>query len=122
MPIQSQPITPAEQKAIVSICILAAYADGNQHEFERSQIQKIVNGFSGTQFDLSGAYQDVLGGKVTLADAAAQLQSPAAKALAYEMAVCLCNSDGILQPAETQFLGDLRQALQLDSASIDPHH
>jgi uncharacterized protein (DUF697 family)/tellurite resistance protein len=121
MTIQSQPMTAQEQRAIVCICILAAYADGNQHEFERAQIQKIVNGFSGEQFDLSSAYQDVLGGKVTLADAVGQLQTPASKALAYEMAVCLCNADGVLQDAERQFLADLRQTLHLDPATVDAH-
>lgn len=114
-------MTAQEHQAIICICILAAYADGNQHEFERAQIQKIVNGFSGEQFDLSSAYQDVLGGKVTLADAASQLQTPASKALAYEMAVCLCNADGVLQDAEKQFLEDLREALHLDAATADAH-
>jgi uncharacterized protein (DUF697 family)/tellurite resistance protein len=118
---QSQPISPQEQRAIVSVCILAAYADGNQHEFERAQIQKIVNGFSGEQFDLSAAYQEVLLGRATLADAASQLQSPASKALAYEMAVCLCNADGVLQDSEKQFLADLRQALRLDATVTDAH-
>lgn len=122
MTTQPQPITEQEHKAILYICILAAFADGNQSEAERAQVQRILDGFSGDHLDLTAAYQDVLGGKISLADAAGQLQSPAAKALAYEMAVCLCNADGPSQDAEKQFLSDLRQTLHLDDATVDMHH
>ena len=83
-----------EHRAIISVCILAAFADGAQDDVERAQIQRIVNGFSEEQLDLSSAYQDVLEGKLSLTQVAAQLQAPSAKALAYEMAVCVCHADG----------------------------
>jgi len=63
----------------------------------------------------------VLGGKVSLSEVANQLQTPAAKALAFEMAVCVCQADGVLNDAEKQFLAELRQALQLDAPSTDTH-
>ena len=47
----------------------------------------------------------------------ARLQSPAARALAYEMAVCVCNADGAVDDPEKKFLADLHQALQLDAAT-----
>ena len=121
MPIQTQPLSEAEHKAILSICILAAFADGAQDEVERAQIDRIVNGFSEDHIDLANAYQDVLAGKLTLATVAGQLQSPAAKALAYEMAVCVCNADGSLKDPEKQFLAELSQALQLDALATDTH-
>src|SRR5207253_517642 len=68
-----------------------------------------------------GSYQDVLAGKLTLPQVATQLQTPSAKALAYEMAVCVCHADGILKDPEKQFLAELRQALQLDSHAADDH-
>ena len=121
MSIQTQPLSEPDQKAIISVCILAAFCDGSQDETERSQIERIVNGFAGERPDLASAYQDVLGGKLSLAQVAAQLQAPLARALAYEMAVCVCNADGIVKDTEKQFLADLRQALQLDGAAADSH-
>ena len=110
-----------EHRAIISVCILAAFADGAQDDVERAQIERIVNGFSEEQLDLSSAYQDVLEGKLSLTQVAAQLQAPSAKALAYEMAVCVCHADGVLNDPEKQFLADLRQALQLDGPVADLH-
>src|SRR5437588_10499123 len=121
MSIQPEPLSPQEHKAIISVCILAAFADGAQDEVERAQIERIVNGFSEEHLDLASAYQDVLGGKLSLPGVAAQLQAPAAKALAYEMAVCVCHADGLLKDPEKQFLADLRQALQLNSPAAAIH-
>lgn len=114
-------MTAAEHKAIIYVCILAAFSDGNQSEAERAQIQRILDGFSGDNLDLSSAYQDILSGKIVLSDAANQLQSAAAKALAYEMAVCLCNADGAQSDSERQFLAGLRQLLHLNDAAADAH-
>jgi uncharacterized protein (DUF697 family)/tellurite resistance protein len=121
MPNESQPSDAREHRAIICICIMAAFADGTQDEVERAQIERMVHGFSGEQLDLAAAYQDVLDGRLTLPEAAAQLHSPATKALAYEMAVCVCHADGVLKDPERQFLTQLRQALQLDSTSVEIH-
>src|SRR2546426_11512765 len=115
MSIQTQPMTEEEHRAILCVCILAAFADGSQDEVERAQIQRIMDGFSEERLDLTSAYQDILGGKLSLSEVANQLQTPAAKALAFEMAVCVCHADGVLNDLEKQFLADLQQTLQLDS-------
>src|SRR5690349_1680861 len=121
MAIQSQPLTEQEHKAILSICILSAFADGAQDEVERAQIERIVNGFAEAHIDLANVYQDVLGGKLTLASVAGQLQSETSKTLAYEMAVCVCHADGIVKEPEKQFLTELRQALELDKPATEAH-
>lgn len=121
MAIQPESLTQQEHKAILCICILAAFVDGSQDEVERTQIERIVNGFSGEHLDLASAYQDVLSGKLSLSTVATQLQTPAARALAYEMAVCVCHADGVLKDAEKQFLAELHQALQLDTPSTETH-
>jgi uncharacterized protein (DUF697 family)/tellurite resistance protein len=121
MPNQPPPLSEQEHKAILCVCILAAFADGAQDETERGQIERILKGFSEEHLDLASAYQDVLGGKLTLAQAAAQLQTASAKALAYEMAVCVCHADGKVNEAEQQFLTELRQSLQLDGQAVDSH-
>ena len=48
--------------------------------------------------------------------AVAMLGTPEARQLAFEMAVCICDADGVQSPAEKQFLADLRSALALDVA------
>jgi uncharacterized protein (DUF697 family)/tellurite resistance protein len=121
MAIQSQPLTEQEHKAILSLCILAAFADGAQDEVERGQIERIVNGFAEQHLDLASAYQGVLDGKLTLATVAGQLQSSGSRALAYEMAVCVCHADGVIKDPERQFLTELRQRLELDKPATEAH-
>ena len=106
-----------EQKSIVAACIMAAFTDGSQSDVERTQIKRIMDGFPDAPFDLAAVYQDVLGKKINLAWLAGSLQSPEAKSLAYEMAVCVCHADGILSDAERNFLTGLREALALDAQS-----
>jgi uncharacterized protein (DUF697 family)/tellurite resistance protein len=121
MTTESVPPEQLEHRAVAGICALAAFADGNQDDVERARIQQIADGFSGEGFDVAGIYQDVLEGKLSLATAAAQLQTPSARALAYEMAVCVCNADGVTNDAEKKFLADLHRALQLDTPATDQH-
>jgi uncharacterized protein (DUF697 family)/tellurite resistance protein len=110
-------MTPSEQQAILSIALLAGFADG-ANDREREEIRRIAEslaGESGSQH-LSTLYQDVLLKRIDVAKAAAALTDPAHKQLAYEMAVCVCDADGVASPAEQQFLRELRDALQLDAA------
>ena len=105
-----------EQQAILSIALLAGFADG-ANDREREEIRRIAEslaGESGSQH-LSTLYQDVLLKRIDVAKAAAALADPAHKQLAYEMAVCVCDADGVASPAEQQFLRELRDALQLDA-------
>jgi uncharacterized protein (DUF697 family)/tellurite resistance protein len=115
------PLTQQEHRAIIGVCVLAAFADGAQSEDERARIQQIVHGFSEPGLDLASVYQDVLGGNFTLATAASLLQAPSARALGYEMAVCVCNADGAATDSEKKFLADLHQALRLESSATSNH-
>lgn len=114
---QTSTLTEAEQKAIPSLCILAAMADGSQTELERSEIKRLANRFSEDGLDLSQAYQETLAGRVTMPKLASQIQSTQGKLLAYEMAVCICNVDNALSKSEQQFLANLHRALDLDVTS-----
>jgi uncharacterized protein (DUF697 family)/tellurite resistance protein len=109
-------MNPAEQQAILSIALLAAFADGAQDR-EREEIRRIAESLAGESGSehLSTLYQDVLLKRVDLAKSAAVLTDPAHKQLAYEMAVCVCDADGVASAAEQQFLRELREALQLDA-------
>ncbi|HZR18970.1 MAG TPA: DUF533 domain-containing protein [Verrucomicrobiae bacterium] len=118
---ENQPLTEQENQAVLRLCVLAAFADGAQAETERAQIEQIVKGFPGQHLEAATAYQDVLSGRISLPQIAADLQNPSAKALGYEMAVCVCNADGAVEQSEKQFLAELRQVLQLDQKLADTH-
>ena len=104
-------MTESETRAIVTLSLLAAFADGADDR-ERAEIKRIAEGFS-TQVQLPTLYQDVLMKRASLASVARDLTSPEAKQLAYEMAVCVCDADGAQSEAERRFLAEVRDALGL---------
>lgn len=105
-----------EQRAVLTICLMAAFADGGKDERERAQIRRISESLApGAAIGLPGLYQDVLLKRRTVDEAAAELISHEARQLAYEMAVCVCDADGAQTEAETAFLESLRAALALDA-------
>ena len=110
-------VSEVEKKAIVGVCILAAFADGMQSEVERSAIGKIVENFRNEGLDLTATYQAALGGTQRLSDLLKAVTSPNGRALAYEMAVCVCDADGAPNAAEKQFLEKMKRELNLDSAA-----
>lgn len=107
----------SQEQAILSIALLAAFADGSKDDRERQEIRRIADSLAGESGSpqLSTLYQDVLLKRVDVVKAAAELTDPAHKQLAYEMAVCVCDADGVANPAEQQFLRELREALKLDA-------
>jgi uncharacterized protein (DUF697 family)/tellurite resistance protein len=111
-------MTTEENQAILTVTLLAAFADGAKHERERAEIKRIAEGLSQAQdIHLPTLYQDVLMKRVTLADAAPRLASEESKMLAYEMAVCICDADGVQSTAERAFLAELGRTLGLDGAA-----
>ena len=109
---------PDETRAILTLCLLASFADGEKHARERDEIKRVAQGFSQDDVgQLSTLYQDVLLKRVTLADVIERLHSAEAKQLGYEMAVCVCDADGTLSDAEQRFLAETRVALGLDAGA-----
>ena len=104
-----------EQKAVLAACMMAAFADGSQSDVERAEIKRIAGGFSSQNPNLATIYQEVLLKKFDLAEAARQLPAKELRMLAYEMAVCVCNADGVLTEAERLFLASLRTAFDLET-------
>lgn len=101
-----------ETRAILTVCLLAAYADGDKHDREREQIRQVAEGLAhDQQINLPGLYQEVLMRRVQLADVVPKLASTEARQLAYEMAVCVCEADGQTSPREQDFLARLREGL-----------
>ncbi|WP_088287321.1 TerB family tellurite resistance protein [Ideonella sp. A 288] len=111
-------MTPNETRAIVTVSLLAAFADGDKHERERAEIKRIADGFSQADgLHLPTLYQDVLMKRVSLASVLPELVSDDARRLAYEMAACVCDADGAQSTAEQAFLAELSTALRLDAGS-----
>src|SRR5688572_7961435 len=122
-----------EQEAVLSIALLAAFADGAKDDRERDEIKRIAESFTelrnsrsaaeGTPREsgepgapqLSQLYQNVLLKRVNVSQAASALTDPTHRQLAYEMAVCVCDADAVASEAEQKFLQELRSALGLDS-------
>ena len=108
------------QRAILNIMIHAALVDGQKSETERAAIRDVAESLAGQAGGaaLAGVYQDVLLKRLTLQQAIAGLRELEHRQLAYEMAVCVCDADGVQSQAEQAFLGSLREALVL--AADDP--
>ncbi|WP_137920723.1 DUF533 domain-containing protein [Hydrogenophaga sp. 2FB] len=106
-----------EQQSILTIALLAAFADGNKADAEREAIRGLAESLNPEAggIALPRLYQDVLLKRVSLADAVAGLTDAGHRQLAYEMAVCVCDADGRQSPAETAFLADLKGRLKLDA-------
>ena len=111
-------MTLAEQEAILTIALFAAFADGVKADTEREEIRRIAQSLadSAGSANLARLYQDVLLRRVQLASATGALTDAGQRSLAFEMAVCVCDADGRQSDAERQFLATLRQQLQLDAA------
>ena len=108
-------MTQTETQAIVSLSLMAAFVDGDKHDRERAEVKRIADALAQSEaVHLPTLVQDVLMKRVTLPGAAGSLRTPDSRQLAYEMAVCVCDADGVQSKPEQRFLADLRGALGLD--------
>ncbi len=106
-----------DQKALLTIGLFAALADGNKGDAEREEIRRMAESLAdgADRADLSRLVQDVLLKRVQLASATSALTDKGQRQLAYEMAVCVCDADGRQTDAERQFLADLKRGLNLSA-------
>ncbi len=111
------PMTTSETEAILTLCLIASFADGDKHERERQQLKKITDSLASDAVDLTALYQEVLLNKPDVAAVAARLLTPGARQLAYEMSVCVCDADDVCNAAEQQFLDQLSAALALPTTT-----
>ena len=111
----------AEQRAILTIAMMAAFADGENSEVERSALRSMAESFGPNgQINLWEIYQDVVAGRRPLAEVAAQLATPESRTLAFEMAAGVCEADGTVNEKERAFLESLRGTLKLGASPTDP--
>ena len=113
-------MSEAEQRAILTIALMAAFADGMNDERERAAVEKLAGSMGNAGLDTAAIYQDVLLRKPALAEVVQPLASPASRQFAYEMAVGVVHADGTTSPEEAAFLADLAAALALPSSTTLP--
>lgn len=111
----------SEQKTVLTIAMMAAFADGENSEVERTALRDMAESFGpDTRINLWDIYQDVVDRRRPLSDVAAQLVTPEARAMAYDMAAGVCEADGTVNDRERAFLDSLRGALNLGAAASPP--
>ena len=111
-------MNPTEQQAILTIVLLAAFADSNNSDSEREAVRRVAESLGGDDVNAAQLYQDVLLKRATVASAAAQLKTPELRQLAYELAVGVCDADKLRNDAETLFLAELGNTLGLTQPQI----
>lgn len=109
-----------QQRALLTIALYAAFADGHKAETERETIRQMAESLCDAQggYPLTSLYQDVLLRRVSVAGAVQALSDPAHRQLAYEMAVCVCDADGSQSEPERLFLADLRRQCGLSTEAV----
>jgi uncharacterized protein (DUF697 family)/tellurite resistance protein len=111
-------INAPTQQALLAIMVHAAMADGDKSQAERDFVRDLSLQLDeqGGAKQLAQAVQAALLGRLSAQQAAAQLQDPMHRQLAYEWATAVCHADGLCSPAEAVFLQRLKTELQLGNA------
>ena len=104
-------MTLKEKEAVATLCLMAAFADGQKSDAERQHIKAVVESLEGVS--ALALYQKVLLNQVTLEETASALKRPEIRHLAFEMAVGVCDADEVTNAAERDFLERLGSALEL---------
>lgn len=107
------------RRALLGIAFLAARADGTRGEPEREAIRTAIGRIRAEGLDAEALWGEVESGRRTLAQCTRELTSPAARELAYELAVCVCDADGATNEMERAFLGELARALGLSRSTTE---
>ena len=106
-----------QARATMAIALTAALADGRTDEGERAQWRRVADAL-GSELDLAALLTDVLDRRASLEGPVAVLATPEARRLAFELAVGVCDADGLRNEAETRFLAELGQRLGLEQPAI----
>lgn len=112
--IESTPVL-SRQEALYAACLLAAFADGGASDEERQELKRIGESILPPEMHPAALYQQVILRQIDTRRAAQGLDTPEWRQLAYEMAICVCEADGVTGPAEKTFLRNLAADLGLSA-------
>ena len=109
-----------QTKSVLTVALMAAFADGLKDESERESIRKLVEVLGAeASIDLPARYRDVLLSPPNLAEVVQPLDTQGLRQYAYEMAVGVVNADGSQNATEAAFLAQLAAALQLPTTATE---
>ncbi len=113
--------TPAlsREEALYAVCLLAAFADGAASDEERKELKRIGESILPPEMHPASLYQQVILRQIDTRRAAQGLDSSEWRQLAYEMAICVCEADGVTGPAEKSFLRNLAADLGLSAPQAE---
>ncbi|MEQ8821165.1 MAG: TerB family tellurite resistance protein [Sumerlaeia bacterium] len=106
-----------EKRGVLAIALMAAFADGAKDEAERESVRSVAESLDAAGGEgVSGVLSDVMLRRIDVEDAANLLQNPESRQLAFEVAVQVCDADGLRNEAENSFLDRLKVALSISAA------
>ncbi|MES2475483.1 MAG: TerB family tellurite resistance protein [Verrucomicrobiota bacterium] len=109
----------SREEALYAVCLLAAFADGSASDAERTELKRIGESILPPEMHPASLYQQVILRQIDTRKAAHGLDAPEWRQLAYEMALCVCEADGVTGPAEKTFLRDLAADLGLSAPQAE---
>jgi uncharacterized protein (DUF697 family)/tellurite resistance protein len=113
-------MTESEQKAVLTVALLAAFADDRNSPRERAEIQGVFDALPGAGgLNLRALYRDVLLERPSLESVVAALPTPELRQWAFETAVAVCDADGGHSEVEKEFLDRLGAAFGISAATVD---
>ena len=110
-----------DREAITAIALIAALADGKRQPEEAAELERLAAELGG-KGEYGALARRVLAGNVRLDGLTEGLKDDDARHRAYEMAVAVCNADGVADEREKKFLADLRVSLHLDDGKTEAVH
>lgn len=113
-------MTDAEQRALIGVSLMAAFADGSNADAERDRIRELLESFKNPALNALELYREVLMKRVQVSDLARQLTTAESRLLAYEMALGVCDADGHANEAERAFLSQLQRELGIAEGTAAP--
>jgi uncharacterized protein (DUF697 family)/tellurite resistance protein len=109
-----------QTKSILTVALMAAFADGLKDERERESIRQLTEALgAAASIDLPAWYRDVLLAQPDLTEVVKPLDTQGLRQYAYEMAVGVVNSDGSQNATEATFLAQLARSLQLPATATE---
>lgn len=101
-----------EKRRIAASLVSAACADGHLGPAERERIATLVDDLGGGEM-----FRAALATPITPEELAPSLKSVESRRNAYQLAVMVCEADGVLTPPEIAYLDRLKTALGLSEAA-----
>ena len=110
-------MTPTDTEIIITIAAQAAVIDGTRSTLELQQISAAASRLGLPNAD--AVVQRAAAAREDIKSLAAALSSESARRAAYEIAVAVCNADGMADAKEVAFLQELQSALGTGLATAE---